>query len=160
MFLLITFLLEMTEVKKNRYMYPLASLLLLLFYKIVVQATYTERSGKKWTVLIHISGFQSFPTKMVINKNIRFSFQDGGICLHFVGYEAVLIPSPGCFHFLKEPLYMPEQRYSRMTVEKIDFMVNNNNSDLHCLGIEPGSPVTQWELYLLNTGWCIYGNSL
>jgi hypothetical protein len=46
-------------------------------------------------VLIHISGFQSFPTKRVINKNIRFSFLDGGVCLHFVGYDAVLIPSPG-----------------------------------------------------------------
>jgi hypothetical protein len=45
-------------------------------------------------VLIHTSGFQSFPTKRVINKNIHFSFQDGGVCLRFVGYDAVLIPSP------------------------------------------------------------------
>jgi hypothetical protein len=45
-------------------------------------------------VLIQISGFQSFPTKRVINKIIRFSFQDGGVCLHFLGNDAVLIPSP------------------------------------------------------------------
>jgi hypothetical protein len=44
--------------------------------------------------MLHISGFQSFPTKRVINKNIPFSFQDGGVVLHFVGYDAVLIPSP------------------------------------------------------------------
>jgi hypothetical protein len=45
-------------------------------------------------------------SQKVINKNIRFSFQDGGVCLHFVGYDAVLIPSPWIIDWLIGKLFI------------------------------------------------------
>jgi hypothetical protein len=66
---------------------------------------------------------------------------------HIVPVQAIKhLTSTSCLHFRKELII--SVRYSANDRRK-DFIINHNESDLRCQGIEPGSPDSQSNALLI-----------